>query len=434
MKRTLLLAGLVLTFAQIQFADDNSNPASTTGQPQTNAQPSSDTAPANNTAVQASDEGLLSRWLTLNTLSLSLRYRSTDDANGSKLFQFGQQRSLVDGKFKLDSDGKYTINFHVSSGRYFNWAYADVIGGSFAGRAGGSITRFPLPLLIAAGEAEATDPLFPTIMNYTESRGWEMAVRQLYFSASPIKQVTFEYGGLGIERGVNTEMTTYDDDGYMAGERIRIKDPEHLFFDQMAVTYGYLGDIFFPSFFDRGDRLAQSNYHQFLLEKKLSGRLDMSVDWTEHLGTHTMREAALLNTRESHVLDSVRLELYQRTNAINLGGETFAGGNGFGVTAAKNLTKQWHIEGGYADIDQNYAVYTGSRFLTVVGHSINGDAYAMGDRFFGRAMYKPCPYFSLFGYYTHDFDTNFMTLNRETVYGGAELNLKEILNSSFHLF
>jgi hypothetical protein len=78
------------------------------------------------------------------------------------------------------------------------------------------------------------------------SRGWGMPVRQLYMSATPISQITAEFGGLGIERGVNTEMTSYDDDGYMTGERVRFHDPKHVFFDQIAVTYGYLGDIYFP--------------------------------------------------------------------------------------------------------------------------------------------------------------------------------------------
>jgi len=261
-----------------------------------------------------------------------------------------------------------------------------------------------------------------------------MSVRQLYFTASPIKQLTFEYGSIPIEHAVNTEMTTYDDDGYMAGGRVRVKDPDHLFFDQVAATFGYVGDIYYPSVFDRGNRFQQSNYHQFLLEKKLGTRLDASVDWTEHFGTHTWREAALVNTHESHVLDSVRLELYQRTNDIDLQGETFAGGNGFGVTAAKEVDKKWRFEGGFADIDPNYAVYIGSRFMVVVGHAINGDAYSVGNRFFGRAAYKPNPYFTFFGYYTHIVDTDFMTLNRETVYGGLEVNLKNALNSAFHLF
>jgi hypothetical protein len=423
MKHLCLLLGLAVALPVAQCAEE---PAP--GDQQIDQQQA--TGSSSDNAVTAHQEGKLSRWFDLDTLSFSLRYRSTDDKYGTKLFQFGQQRSLIDGKLKLDSEAKYTVNFHISSGRYFNWAYADEIGGSFSDRAPNTRLRLPPALALAFAQAKAAD----TTKTNSISRGWEMYVRQLYLSASPVKQLTFEFGSMPIEHGVNTEMTTYDDDGYMEGGRVRLKDPDHLFFDQLTATFGYLGDIYLPNLFDRGNRFSQSNYHQFLIEKKLTGRLDASIDWTEHIGTHTWREALLVKTGELKVLDSARLELYQRTNDIVLSGERFAGGNGFGITAAKDITKQWHIEGGYASIDRNYAVYNGSRFLTVAGHSINGDAYAIGNRFFARASYKPTRYFSLFGYATHIVNTNFMTLNGETYYGGAEINLKNIINDKFHLF
>jgi hypothetical protein len=49
---------------------------------------------------------------------------------------------LVDGALKLDSEGKYEVHFHVSSGRYFNWAYADVIGGTYADKVYPAIYRY----------------------------------------------------------------------------------------------------------------------------------------------------------------------------------------------------------------------------------------------------------------------------------------------------
>jgi len=370
----------------------------------------------------------LERWVDVKNLEFSIRYRSTADANGYHLFDFGQQRSLVDGRFKFDPKGNYTVNVHASSGKYFNWAYSDVWGGSFGDRANSSLAYFTPAEMAAAGAAIAADPFFGVIQAHLNSRGWGMSVRQLYLSATPIPQLTAEFGGLGIERGVNTEMTTYDDDGYMTGERLRFHDPKHVFFDQIAVTYGYVGDIYFPSLFDRGDRFKQSNYHQFLVEKEVAKRLDASVDYTWHLGTDTMREAVNVSVPETRVFDRVRVEAYQRLNDITLQGEDFASASGFGVTVEKRLPGKVKLEAGFADVDKNYPVYTGSRMMVAVGHPINGDQYAIGNRFFSRTNIDVTPSFRIFGSYTHDVDTNFMTLNREGFTGGGNYDFSGLFH------
>ena len=263
------------------------------------------------------------------------------------------------------------------------------------------------------------------------SRGWEMNFRQLYFSATPVKELSFEYGSLGIERGASTEATTYDEDGYLTGERLRILDPNHLFFDQIAVTFAYEGDLFHPSFFDRAERLGQSNYHQFLAGKRFGNRLRTSIDYTFDKGTHTLRQAALLKVPELKVVDSVRPELYQRLNDKVLSGETYSSGSGFAITASKAFAKKLQLEGGYAGIDQQYGVLTGDRLLAVFGFSMNGDAFLTGNRVFLRSNWNVSPYISLFGYYTHEVtappaaDYNF---NKQGLNGGATINFKNILS------
>lgn len=370
----------------------------------------------------------LERWVDVKNFEFSIRYRSTADANGYHFFDFGQQRSIVDGRFKFDPKGNYTVNVHASSGKYFNWAYSDVWGGSFGDRATASLAFLTPAEAAAAGAAIATDPFFWVIQKHLGSRGWGMSVRQLYASATPMKQLTAEFGGLGIERGVNTEMTSYDEDGYMTGERIRFRDPDHAFFDQIAVTYGYLGDIYFPSIFDRGDRFKQSNYHQFLLEKKFAKRVDASADYTWHLGTDTMREAVSLSVPETRAFDAIRVEAYQRLNDINLQGADIASGAGFGVTVEKRLPGKVKMEGGFASVDKNYPVYTGSRFMVAVGHPINGDQYAIGNRYFARANFDVTPSFRIFSSYTHLVDTNFYTLNKEGYTAGGNYEFSNLFH------
>ena len=49
----------------------------------------------------------MSRWIDLKALSFSMRYRNASDSDGYQLYNYGQQRGLVDGRFKLDEEGKY---------------------------------------------------------------------------------------------------------------------------------------------------------------------------------------------------------------------------------------------------------------------------------------------------------------------------------------
>jgi hypothetical protein len=171
----------------------------------------------------------------LNTLSFSFRYRNQMSSNGFRYFDNGQQRSLIDGRLKLDADGKYAVHFRVSSGQTFNWAYSDEIGNDFQYLASASKASLPAAVLRRDYYAVLADPAAYQTDRQVPSRGWQMNFRQLYFSATPVKQLSFEYGSLGIERGASTEATTYDEDGYLTGERLRILDPNHLFFDQIRI-------------------------------------------------------------------------------------------------------------------------------------------------------------------------------------------------------
>ena len=400
---------------------------SSTAQAATADAPSTSPQPA---AMDA--EGPLSRWLDLNTLSFSYRYREMSDNDGFHLFHTGQERSLIDGRFKLDDAGKYSINFHVSSGRYFNWAYADSIGTGFGDLANASVNRFSPAQTLRFYEAVGADPVGLASVHIA-SRGWEMYVRQLYFSATPIKQLSFEYGGMAFERGANTEITTYDEDGYLEGGRVRVRDPQHLFFDQISATVGFVGDYFTPNLFDHENGFTSTNYHQFLAEKKLGHRLKASVDYTYQNGSDTLREGLLVRLPKIHLLDTARLEMYQRTNTVNLQGESFAPASGFAFTGSKTFAKKFQLEGGYDTIDQHYTVLTGSRFLDSVGFSINGDSWSLGPRFFTRANLKLDDYVTLFGFYTHQLSTNYYTVNKEGMNFGMTVDFRSLLNSKLHL-
>jgi hypothetical protein len=309
-----------------------------------------------------------------------------------------------------------------------------VIGGNFADKAAPSLAFFP-PATAAkffATIAKDTETVSAIQVTGATSRGWQFYPRQLYFSATPIDQLTFEYGGLGIERGAASEITTFDEDGYISGERLRVKDPRHLYFDQIAVTYGYLGDFFNPNFITRADRLGQSNYHQFLVEKHFGKRLRASADYTWTYGSHTMRESALVKVPEARVIEGARVELYQRLNDVSLQGFPYSSGSGFAFTGTKTLHKAFTLEGGYASIDQNYTVYSGSSFLSTVAYSLNGDTLGVGNRAFVRANYKLNPFVTLFGFYNHQVNTDYYTVNRQGLNGGLTIDFKSVLTNKLH--
>ena len=371
-----------------------------------------------------------SRWVEFGTLSMSLRWRSEQSHEGFHYFDNGQQRSLADGRFKFDKDGKYAVHFHLSSGHTFNWAYSDVIGRDYedgVAHAFGYFTPLQLQRVFAA---LASDPAAVVGDTHIQSTGWDMYFRQLYFSATPIKQLSFEFGSLGIERGEGTEATTYDDDGYIDGERLRILDPEHLFVDQIAITFAYEGDVFQPNFFQRGERLGQSNYHQFFASKRFGSRLNASMDYTVDKGTHTLREALILKVPELKVIDHFRPELYQRLNDRTWSGEVFHHAQGYALTASKTLAKKFLLEGGVASIDNGYGVLTGQRPLADVGFSMNGDSFLIGTRVFARANLKVTPYLSFFGYFTHEITAPpaaYISINQQAINTGATIDFKSLL-------
>lgn len=375
-------------------------------------------------------EGLFSRWLNIDAMSASYRWRSISDYDGFHLFDSGQERFLLDGGLKLDQAGNYTVNFHASTGRNFNWAYSDSLGDGFWELITPSRAFQSKAQLARKAAAVAADPVGAASYNRV-SRGDEFYMRELYLSATPVKQFTVEFGGIGIERGLNSEITSYDDDGYMIGERLRIHDPEHLYFDQIAVTYGYMGDYFVPNLFDRGNRFSQSNYHQFLLLKKFNSHFRASADYTWQNGVQVMREAALVKMPETKVLDRARFELYQRMNDITLQGVTFTHNAGFAFTGSRSITKRFELEGGYASVDQHYSVFDNSRALDAYAFVFNGDAYGLGRRVFTRANLKLTPYFSCFGFYTHTIATDYYSKNKEGMNFGVSVDFKSLLNEKF---
>jgi len=346
------------------------------------------------------------RWFDLNSLNYGARYRSVLDVDGARSFQQGQERFIADGKFKFDQDGRYGIGFHVSSGRYFNWAYSSFIGGGqveFINQTEANMSPTQLYIMNVA-------PFQPGFFN---SDGAQLYFRQAFLTAQPIKGIEFQFGGLGINRGVNTEATSYDDDGYISGERVSIKRPKLLFLDEISYTRAYIGDTYTPNFFARGQHLAISNYRQYLAEKNIGKRVAVSADYTysePEFGAFflkTVREGFFADIHESKIFDKVRYEAYQRLNAGNYAvGYPFPGGRGSALTVSKNFKDRVSVEAGFADIDLNYITNMGLDVQALIlGLTVNGDQYGVGNRWFVRPTIPITKSVSLVGSFNHLYGT-----------------------------
>jgi len=428
----LVFAGSNASFAQQQVAKFTPEKTVEKGDKEDDKK-AADEAKSKSAAQTQSSSCESCRWFEPTAATFSMRYRTLTDASDVRTFEQGQQRIILGGKFKFDKDGKYTVNVHASSGYYFNWAYADTgwgntvndairrgapgmadivamevapgviqsqvqnyINANYPGATPEQIAQLT-PILTAQFAPIVTPQVRNSLYNQfsninTRTKGWNIFVRQLYFQAKPVKGLEFSYGSLGINKGVNTESTAYDDDGYVSGFRSRVMRPQDIWFDEVSVTLGYLGDVFLPNFFRRTERFTEKmNYQQYLARKKfLGGKIDVSADYTNQDGTDTVREAVLFNVKDSKVLDTVRFEAYQRVGDNVVDGKVYAAGSGFAVQAEKTLFNKLTLSGGYTDIDRLYTVYGAYDTPTLdwFGFAINGDQTGLGKRAIVKANYK----------------------------------------------
>ena len=276
----------------------------------------------------------IKRWLDIETLAVSTRYRYIE-TNGGTSTSAQQYALTARARFKFDSKGKYSVVGHVSTGNNITsgWNNTGLGTGDFQG---------------------------------------EFYVKQLFFEAKPIKPLVIQFGGIAPYNGESTEITGYDNDSYLMGERVRLQDPKRFYFDEITATNGFIGDPTRPNVFRRFKRLAKSNYHQFLVRKTINKRVGFSADYTFDSGTDTLRQAVKVNLPETKVVDSLRFENYERLDPQP--------GYGFGLTGEKRATSKLVLLGG----------------VTKISHAmLNGDRYPRGTRLFLGGTYRITPEFSV---------------------------------------
>jgi hypothetical protein len=290
----------------------------------------------------------VSRWLELSKLGLATRYMHVTNAAEITTVTQLQHRQDLAGRFKFDARGKVSLNFWLNSGRRFTAGWNE----TSAGPRRGNVNLY---------------------------------LKYLYLAVQPFKGVEVQAGGFDFVRGQHTEITTYNNDGYLTGHRLWLKRPQELFFDEIAVTYAYFGDLNMPNINKRYHRLKQSNYHQFLVSKNIGKRAAVSADYTFVAGAETLRQAIKFNTKELKVADALRFENYQRVDVNSA--------YGFALLAEKAVTKKLSVTYGYTQIDRAYGnvnadkVFTG-KHLYLLGSYALTPALTF-QLYHGRLLEKP---------------------------------------------
>ena len=263
------------------------------------------------------DEGL-SRWINLQTATISVRHRAVANDAGVWTANQLQYAGQLRARFKVDRAARLTLNAQYATGSNFtgSWNNTGIGTGEFVG------TWF---------------------------------LKQLFVAWAPATGVELSYGSMGPARGAATEITTYDNDAFMPGERITVRRPKDLFFSELTATRGFIGDLTTPSVFDRFDRLTGGrNYYQ-LLASKTVGSVTISGDYSRLSGVPYVRFAASVKTPALRIVDTIRLEHYSR-----FGDNDASGVGAFGERA---IGSRVTMGAGYADVDPRYPALNGDRFM-----------------------------------------------------------------------
>ncbi len=266
----------------------------------------------------------LRRWIDFPQISLGMRARAIDDEVRNAEIRQLQQRTQFRARFKFDAQSRYTLNVGVFTGTTFTsgWNSTGV------GTGNGVMTH---------------------------------SVKQLFLVAQPIRGLEFQLGSVPLVRGESTDITTYDEDGYTTVGRMSIKRRADVFFDDITVSIGNLGEPSTVSVFDR--EYEGVNYYQAQVSRRLSPRLATSFDFSRVDEANTWRPAVLMGVAELRFVDQVRLEMYFRDEEEDPAA-------GFAVFGEKQALPKLRVSFGYADIDIDYG-------------NLNSDRFFSGKRVFG---------------------------------------------------
>lgn len=288
------------------------------------------------------------------TITLSSRYRFVENSAGDVTANQVQFKDVFRARFNVDRDRRFSIHVGAFSGSSFTSSW-DATG-------------------IGSGNPSA-----------------RMYVKQLFASAVPGHGVELQAGGLSINHGENTEVTSYDDDGYVMGERVTLRRPSMAYFDEASFTSAALSSIDMPGVIRRLKQFGHQNYWQAQVIKHVRHSVSASADFSDVSGAETLRAAVVFHLPKGSFVSAIRIERYRRV--------TIQPDSGFAVSAERPVTAHARAQAGYATVDPAYG-------------GLNGDRIQRGRRIFGMATIPLTPTINVQLFATHAFGNDFTVTNR----------------------
>jgi hypothetical protein len=274
------------------------------------------------------------RWLDVQTLQLSSRFRWVRANDGRITSSTHQLQPTVRARVLFDQAARYSLHVGAFGGSQFvsGWNNTGAGLGEFAG---------------------------------------DFNIKQLFLAAEPVPGLEFQAGGLYFVRGENTEITSYDNDAFVVGERVTVRRPRGVL-SQLVATIGHIGDYRTPGVFARLDTMVDFNYGQLLIGARVGPRVNLSADYTYEDGRDILREGLMVRVPDAaRPLTALRVEAYQRVSD--------EAGQGFNVGGDLRLSRAFTVTAGFAHVDRGYLIpgFT----------SPNADRFERGTRFYSQGTY-----------------------------------------------
>ena len=263
------------------------------------------------------------RWLDAQAVAVRARYNFIEAAGDETLQNRLQTQIQIKGRVKIDAAGRYSVHAGLFTGGAFDSGWN--------------------PTGIGTGQGTAN-----------------IYLKQLFAAAEPWTGIELEYGSLYPERGVSTEITTYDNDGYLTAGRVNLRRPRHLFFDDVTVSVGHIGYRDEPFVFDRTGAFSRQNYWQVMVSKEVLPGLTLSTDYSVIDDDGMLREGMKWRVGQPWV-DTLAGEF-----GVRLRGGSHQ--TAFAFSGEKRIAAVT-VQIGYASVDPSFGV-------------LNGDPYGIGDRVF----------------------------------------------------
>jgi hypothetical protein len=271
----------------------------------------------------------VSRRVDITAGAVAVRFRSLDYGGGSAPTRQIQSTEAIRAVVYLDHRARLGVAGSVATGRGFNGGWN------------------------------------PTGLG-TGAPSYDLSPKQLFVTARPTERISIDAGGLYLARGDSTEATSYDNDGYIVGERLTFHHAFGNAVDSVIVTAGHLGDFDQANVFKRLGRIADTNYGQLIVTKRV-GHLSMSGQYSFERDRHIARAAVVSPIAWTRLMEQLRAEMYVRFSPVPA--------YGYALMIQRHATTRLMVSGGLARIDGLYG-------------SSNGDFFASGTRSFAAASLR----------------------------------------------